>query len=149
MPQTLGMSLDRTLLDLAASRDLGVLATLKRDGRPQLSNVNFHLDVDALLVRVSVVDGRAKVANLRRDPRASILVATPDGWSYAVLEGTSELSEVAADPDDSTVDELVEVYRLIRGEEHPDWDEYRTAMVADRRLVLRLAVERAYGMARQ
>jgi PPOX class probable F420-dependent enzyme len=143
------MSLDRTLLDLAAGRDLGVLATVKRDGRPQLSNVNFHFDVDALLVRVSVVDGRAKVANLRRDPRASILVATPDGWSYAVLEGTSELSEVAADPGDSTVDELVEVYRLIRGEEHPDWDEYRTAMVTDRRLVLRLAVERAYGMARQ
>jgi PPOX class probable F420-dependent enzyme len=149
MPQTLGMSLDRTLLDLAASRDLGVLATLKRDGRPQLSNVNFHLDVDALLVRVSVVDGRAKVANLRRDPRASILVATPDGWSYAVLEGTSELSEVAADPDDSTVDELVEVYRLIRGEEHPDWDEYRQAMVTDRRLVLRLGVEHAYGLVRQ
>jgi PPOX class probable F420-dependent enzyme len=148
MHHTRGMSVDRSLLDLASSRDLGVLATVKRNGRPQLSNVNFHLDVDALLVRVSLVDGRAKVANLRRDPRASLLVATPDGWSYAVLEGTCELSPVAADPGDATVDDLVEVYRLIRGEEHPDWDEYRTAMVADRRLVLRLTVERTYGMVR-
>jgi PPOX class probable F420-dependent enzyme len=142
------MTVDRALLDIAAHRDLGVLATLKRDGRPQLSQVSFHLDVDALLVRVSVTDGRAKVANLRRDPRASLLVSSTDGWSYAVLEGTCELSPVASDPADATVDELVDVYRSIRGEEHPDWDEYRSAMVDDRRLVLRLPVERAYGLAR-
>jgi PPOX class probable F420-dependent enzyme len=142
------MPVDRALLDLAAGRDLGVLATIKRDGRPQLSNVNFHLDADAALVRVSVVDGRAKVANLRRDPRASISVSSNDGWSYAVLEGTSELTPVATDPGDATVEELVDVYRSIRGEEHPDWDEYRRAMVADRRLVLRLRVEHAYGMVR-
>jgi PPOX class probable F420-dependent enzyme len=142
------VTVDRALLDLATRRDLGVLATLKRDGRPQLSQVNFFLDPDALLVRVSVVDGRAKVANLRRDPRASILVSSPDGWSYAVLEGTSELTPVAAATDDATVEELVEVYRLIRGEDHPDWDEYREAMVHDRRLVLRLHVERAYGLVR-
>jgi PPOX class probable F420-dependent enzyme len=143
------MTVDRALLDLAAGRDLGVLATIKRDGRPQLSNLNFHLDVGASLVRVSVVDGRAKVANLRRDPRASLLVSSTDGWSYAVLEGRCQLSAVAADPGDATVDELVEVYRLIRGEEHPDWDEYRQAMVTDRRLVLRLGVEHAYGLVRQ
>jgi PPOX class probable F420-dependent enzyme len=143
------MPVDRALLDLAAGRDLGVLATIKRDGRPQLSNVNFHLDADAWLVRVSVVDGRAKVANLRRDPRASISVSSADGWSYAVLEGTSQLTPVATDPGDATVEELVDVYRSIRGEEHPDWDEYRQAMVTDHRLVLRLRVEHAYGMVRQ
>ena len=143
--------LDPALLALAASRDLGALAALKRDGRPQLSMVNFALDVDAPAgptARVSVVDGRAKVANLRRDPRASLLVTSPDGWSYAVIEGDASLSPVAAATDDATVDELVELYRTIRGEDHPDWDDYRRAMVADGRLVLTLRVTRAYGLPR-
>jgi PPOX class probable F420-dependent enzyme len=77
-------SIDTDLLALAASRNVGALATIKRDGRPQLSNVNFTLDPGAEggpLVRASVVDGLAKVANLRRDPRASLMVTTPDGWS--------------------------------------------------------------------
>ena len=141
--------LDPSLLSLAAEHHLGSLAALKRDGRPQLSVVNYAFDPaaqDGPLVRVSVVDGRAKVANLRRDPRASLLVTSGDGWSYAVLEGDAELSPVARSQDDATVDELVELYRTIRGEDHPDWDEYRAAMVADRRLVLRLRVTRVYGL---
>ena len=52
---------------------------------------------------------------------------------------------MAAEPDDATVDELVEYYRALAGE-HPDWDDYRRAMVADRRLIVRLRPERAYGM---
>jgi len=108
--------------------------------------VNFHLDVDEALVLVSATDGRAKVANLRRDPRASLLVSGAGGWTYAVLEGDCELSDVARDEHDATVEELIEVYRLVRGEEHPDWDDYRTAMVAARRLVLRIRLTRAYGL---
>ena len=145
------MDLDPALLTLAASRNIGALAALKRDGRPQLSMINFGLDVDAPAgptVRASVVDGRAKVANLRRDPRASLLVTSPDGWSYAVLEGDVSFSPVAHTTHDDTVEELVELYRTIRGEDHPDWDDYRRAMVADGRLVLRLVVTRAYGLAR-
>jgi hypothetical protein len=65
-----------------------------------------------------------------------------------VLEGTVELSPVALAPEDDIVQELVDVFRAIRGEDHPDWDEYRAAMVADRRLVARLRVEHAYGLAR-
>ena len=144
------MPLRDDLLALAGSRNLGALVTLKRDGRPQLSNVNYCLDADpaagTALVRVSVTDGRAKVANLRRDPRASLMVGTPDGWSYAVLEGRAELSPVAEREDDATVQELIDVYRAVRGEDHPDWDDYRRAMVADRRLVLRLHVEHTYGV---
>jgi PPOX class probable F420-dependent enzyme len=141
--------MDADLLALAGSRNVGALATLKRDGRPQLSNVNFTLDPAAdggPLVRASVVDGRAKVANLRRDPRASLMVTTPDGSSYAVLEGSVRFSPVARAEDDPTVRELVEVYRLVRGEDHPDWADYRRAMVHDRRLVLRLQVGRVYGL---
>jgi PPOX class probable F420-dependent enzyme len=140
--------LDPALLQLATSRNLAALAAVKRDGRPQLSMVNYALAVDGgtATARVSVVDGRAKVVNLRRDPRASLLVTSPDGWSYAVLEGDAELSPVAQAADDATVEELVELYRTIRGEDHPDWDDYRRAMVADRRLVLRLHVHRVYGL---
>jgi uncharacterized protein len=141
------MTLDPKLVALASARNIGALATIKRDGRPQLSTVNYALDPEAAEVRMSVVDGRAKVHNLRRDPRASVFVTSTDGWTYAVLEGTVELSPVALAPDDDAVEELVEVYRAIRGEDHPDWDEYRAAMVADRRLVARLRIERAYGLA--
>ncbi|GAA4720074.1 PPOX class F420-dependent oxidoreductase [Pedococcus ginsenosidimutans] len=140
---------DPALLRLAASRNLAALAALKRGGRPQLSMVNYALAVerDTVTARISVVDGRAKVANLRRDPRASLLVTSPDGWSYAVLEGEAELSPVAKAQDDPTVEELVELYRTIRGEDHPDWDDYRRAMVADHRLVLKVHVHKVYGLA--
>lgn len=141
-------ALDPGLVALACERNIGTLATIKRDGRPQLSTVNFTLDAVIKIARISVRDRLAKVHNLRRDPRASLLVTTPDGWTYAVIEGTVELSPVASAPDDPTVDELVEVFRAIRGEDHPDWDEYRQDMVADRRLVARLHVESAYGLVR-
>jgi hypothetical protein len=68
-------------------------------------------------------------------------------WGYAVLEGDVTLSEVAADPHDATVEELIELYRSISGE-HDDWDDYRVAMVRDRRLVVRLTPTRAYGALR-
>jgi len=142
------MTLDPDLLALTATRNIGALATIKRDGRPQLSTVNFTLDEATRTARICVVDGRAKVHNLRRDPRASIFVASPDGWTYAVLEGSVELSPVALAPDDETADELVELYRTIRGVDHPDWDEYREAMVSERRMAARLLVERVYGLGR-
>lgn len=142
---------------LVASRQNGTLATLRRDGRPQLSVVTYAWYPDEWahgeagdgrpLVRVSTVDGRAKVANLRRDPRASMLVTDESGWSYAVLEGTVELSRVAQSPDDETVEELIRLYRDANGE-HPDWADYRRAMVDDHRLVARLVVDHAYGLVR-
>jgi PPOX class probable F420-dependent enzyme len=133
-----------TALEFVADRHQGVLTTLKTDGRPQLSNVAFALGGDGV-IRVSVTDGRAKTANLRRDPRASLHVARDDFYAYVVVEATAELTPVAAEPGDATVDELVEYYRAVVGE-HPDWEDYRRAMVADRRLIVRLRPDRAYGM---
>lgn len=133
-----------TAVEIASSTHNGVLVTLKRDGRPQLSNITHVVGSDGL-IRISVTDGRAKAANLRRDPRASLYVSRPDFWSYLVIEGTADLSPTAAAPDDATVDELVDVYRAAQGE-HPDWEEYRRVMVEDHRLVVRLRPERAYGM---
>ena len=136
---------DDKLLALIADNSLGVLATIKRDGRPQLSNVTYHLDPRALTIDVSVTEPRAKTRNLRRDPRASLLVSSEDGWAYAVAEGTAMLSEPAASPDDDTVESLITLYRSVAGE-HPDWDEYRRAMVVDRRVLLRLPIHHLYGM---
>src|SRR3954466_2410514 len=140
----MGMTED-ALLELLSDGRSGVLVTLKRDGRPQLSNVSHHYYPDERVVRISVTDDRAKTRNLRRDPRASYHVSTSDRRAYTVAEGTAELSPVAQDPYDDTVEELVRLYRDVLGE-HPDWDDYRAAMVRDRRLVVRLAVERAYGI---
>ncbi|HEX5543152.1 MAG TPA: PPOX class F420-dependent oxidoreductase [Micromonospora sp.] len=137
--------MDEALRGLLASRKLGVLATIKRDGRPQLSHVSYTFDPARRLIRVSITDGRAKTANLRRDPRATFLASSADGWTYAVAEVTAELSPVAAAPDDATVEELIDIYRAVQGE-HPDWDDYRRAMVADRRIALHLRVERVYGL---
>ncbi len=130
----------------AQSTHNGVLVTLKRDGRPQLSNIAYA--VTDGVVRISITDGRAKTKNLRRDPRASLYVSSSDFWSYVVLEGTVELSPVASARDDATVEELIVLLRAVQGKEHPDWDEYRQAMVDDKRLVVRLRPERAYGITR-
>jgi PPOX class probable F420-dependent enzyme len=135
---------DDGLWELVGRTGRGVLATIKRDGRPQLSNVDYFADAATGTIRVSTIEGRAKVHNLRRDPRASLYVTTGNGSAYAVAEGHADLSSTAADPADATVEELIDVYRGVQGE-HPDWDDYRAAMVADRRLVVRLRVERFYG----
>jgi PPOX class probable F420-dependent enzyme len=136
---------DDKLLALISDNSLGVLATIKRDGRPQLSNVSYYFDPRNVVVQVSITESRAKTRNLRRDPRASILVSSDDGWSYAVAEGTAELTPPAAAPDDATVQALITLYRNIAGE-HPDWDEYGHAMVTDRRVVLTLPIAHLYGM---
>ena len=137
--------IDDKLLAVIANNSLGVLATIKRDGRPQLSNVSYHFDSREVAIKVSVTEPRAKTRNLRRDPRASIHVASDDGWSYAVAEGDAALTPPAAAPDDDTVEALIALYRNISGE-HPDWDDYRRAMVDDRRVVLTLPVAHLYGL---
>jgi PPOX class probable F420-dependent enzyme len=136
---------DDKLLAVITGNSLGILATIKRDGRPQLSNVTYHFDPRTLSIGVSVTEPRAKTRNLRRDPRASILVSSEDGWSYAVAEGDAVLSPPAAAPDDDTVESLIALYREVAGE-HPDWGEYRQAMVLDRRVLLRLPISHLYGM---
>ena len=142
------MAFDPALLALFADLRGGSLITLKRDGRPQASVVIHVWDPARRAVLISVTDDRAKTRNLRRDPRASYQVVAPDLTAWAVGEGFAELSPPAADPHDDTVEALVDLYRRLAGE-HPDWPEYRAAMVADRRVVLTLPFERVYGAVRQ
>ncbi len=126
-------------------RQHGVLLTLKADGRPQASNIMYGVGDDGI-IRISATADRAKSNNARRDPRVSLHVTAEDFWSYVVVDGDAEVTPTALAPDDATVDELVELYRSMQGD-HPNWDEYRAAMVADRRLVIRIHPTHAYGMA--
>jgi PPOX class probable F420-dependent enzyme len=131
-------------MEFVRSHRRGVLVTQKRDGRPQLSNIAYWVGDDGV-IRISITTDRAKYRNLQRTPLASLHVTRDDFYAYAVIEADVELSDVAAAPDDATADELVEYYRAVAGE-HDDWDEYRAAMVRDRRLVVRLKPTHAYGM---
>jgi PPOX class probable F420-dependent enzyme len=133
----------REAVETARNHHQSTLTTLRANGLPQLSNVVHAVGQDGVL-RVSTTADRAKYRNLQRRPWAALKFDAGTFWSYAVIEGTVELSLVAAAVDDATVEELVGLYRAISGE-HPHWDEYRASMVADRRVVIRLTPQRAYG----
>jgi PPOX class probable F420-dependent enzyme len=130
-------------VDVAKAQDFlrrhhrGVLATVRRDGRPQLSPVTAAVD-EAGRVIVSTREPAVKVRNARRDPRVS-LVAFPDGFfgDWVQVEGTAEIVELP-----EAMEILVDYYRRVSGE-HPDWDDYRAAMQRDRRVILRFAIDRA------
>ena len=130
--------------ELLAGSKISVLATIKANGLPQLSPVTHYYDRDAEEILVSVTAGRAKTANLRRDPRAALEVTSADGWSWATAEGDATLIGPGSDPDGPEVDALVDYYRRAAGE-HPDWAEYRQVMVDDRRVLLKLKVTHVYG----
>lgn len=129
---------------LLAEARLGVLATIKSSGVPQLSPVTPFYDRGAGVIYVSMTDGRAKTSNLRRDPRAALEVTSADGWAWATAEGPVTLTGPGTDPHSPEVEALVDYYRNAAGE-HPDWDEYRSVMVSDRRVLMALRVERVYG----
>jgi PPOX class probable F420-dependent enzyme len=133
---------------LRVARDThhSVLTTIRRDGRPALANVLHYVRDDDVII-ISTYAPTAKYQNLLREPWAALKVDAGNVWSYAVLEAEADFSEVAADPHDAAVDELVEYYRNTGGE-HDDWDEYRRAMVAEQRVVVRLTPTRAYGLLR-
>ncbi|KQY39052.1 MULTISPECIES: PPOX class F420-dependent oxidoreductase [Nocardia] len=129
---------------LIADSRIGILATIKSDGRPQLSPVTPYYDRAAGIIYVSMTEGRAKTVNLRRDPRAALEVTSADGWSWATAEGTATLTGPGTDPNGPEVEALVDYYRAAAGE-HPDWNEYREVMVSDRRVLMALSVEHVYG----
>ncbi|MGW3964667.1 PPOX class F420-dependent oxidoreductase [Amycolatopsis sp. NPDC005003] len=141
------MTDDTALKDFLAARRHGVLATIRRDGRPQLSTITYLYDPASAKFIASITETRAKTKNMRRDPRVTFHVGSEDGWSYVVAEGRASLTAPAAAPDDDTVEALVDYYRRAAGE-HPDWAEYREAMVADQRVLLTVHVEKLLGLVR-
>lgn len=133
-------------IEFACGQRQSVITTLKRDGKPQLSNVIHHVGDDGI-VQISITADRAKYKNLIRQPWAALHVTQPDFWAYVVLEADAALLPIAMAPDDATVDALITLYRHLAGE-HPDWDAYRAAMVTEQRTVLSLTPTHAYGMLR-
>lgn len=133
-----------TAVNFARTTTHSVMVTIRRNGRPQLSNV-LHAVFDDGTIRISTTADRAKARNLTREPWAALHVSRADFWAYAVLEADVELTPVAADPDDASADLLVEHYRRLLGEQD-DWPAFRAQQVADRRLLALLRPTRAYGM---
>lgn len=131
-------------LDFVRANDHAVLLTRRSTGDPQMSPVNAGV-VDGR-VCISSQAPRAKVRNLRRDPRTSVLLL-PDSFygSWVQIDGSAQIVDQHG-PDGPTpaLDLLVATYRAIAGE-HPDWDEYRAAMIADDRVVIAITPERAVG----
>ncbi|HWC11695.1 MAG TPA: PPOX class F420-dependent oxidoreductase, partial [Acidimicrobiales bacterium] len=114
-----------------------VLATSRQDGRPQLSPVLVAID-DEGYVAISSRETAFKVRNLRRDPRATLCVLNEGfygPWIYVDGQAT-----IVSLPD--AMEPLVAYYRALSGE-HPDWDDYRQAMVRERRVVVRIEITRA------
>jgi PPOX class probable F420-dependent enzyme len=126
------------LLDFVRTRHHLVLVTTRQDGRPQLSPVTGGVDDDGRIV-VSTYPDRAKATNLRRDPRASVLVLSEE-WNdaWVQVDGTAEVLDM---PSQEAEDGLVEYFRCISGE-HPDWEEYRQAMRRQGKSLLRITPER-------
>jgi PPOX class probable F420-dependent enzyme len=124
-------------LDYLREHHRAVLATTRTDGRPQLSPLVASVDAEGL-VAISSRETAVKVKNLRRDPSASLCVFDDSFYGpWVQLDGTASILSL---PD--AMEPLVEYYRSLSGE-HPDWDDYRAAMERDRRVVIRVRVERA------
>jgi PPOX class probable F420-dependent enzyme len=126
-----------TALEAIRTQHRAVLATMRRDGSPQMTPVTAGVDADGKVV-ISTRETAYKVRNLRRDPRAWLCVL-PDAFFGNWLQVEGEV-EIVGLPD--AMDGLVEYYRGISGE-HPDWDDYRKAMREQRRVLLRLDPTRA------
>ncbi len=122
-----------------------VLTTFRRNGAAQMSIVTTGAYSDG--AAFTTTEDRAKLSNLKRDPRCSLLVSHESWWGYVVLEGRARVMS----PDNTDAEELRQalrdVYRAASGEEHSDWDEYDRAMVDDRRAAVVVVPEHVYGTA--
>jgi len=125
-----------TALEFIAQHHRAVLATTRADGNPQLSLVAAAVDGDVVVI--STRETAMKTKNLRRRPRASIIVFTDNFYGDSVqVEGPVEVVSLP-----QAMEGLVAYYRQVAGE-HPDWDDYRAAMEREHRVLLRISVERA------
>lgn len=141
-PQALS---DEELSSLLSTQQFGVLASVKRSGHPHLSTVLYHWDPTERVVRISTTADRLKARQLRRDPHAALHVTGPTVWSFAVAEGTAQVSEPSTQPGDAVGRELL---AMTPGFDDPaDETAFLEQLVTDRRVVIRIPVSRLYGTA--
>ncbi|MCK7624280.1 PPOX class F420-dependent oxidoreductase [Streptomyces sp. RS10V-4] len=136
---------DDALSHLLGTQQFGTLATVKRSGHPHLTTMLYSWGPASRTVRFSTTADRVKVGHLRRDPRASLHVQGGDVWSFAVAEGEAEVSEPTTVPGDAVGRELLGMIPLAAKPD--DEDAFLKQSVAERRVVIRLKVERLYGTA--
>jgi len=139
VPRTIATNtaVDRAaLLEFIRPRHHAILMTTRKDGRPQSSPNTCGVDTEGRIV-ISTYPDRAKAANARRDPRVSVCVLSDEfGGAWVQVDGTAEVLDL---PD--SLEPLVEYFRCISGE-HPDWEEYRAAMVAQGKSLIRITIDR-------
>ncbi len=126
-------------LNYLKNNSRAVLTTIKRDGTPQMSLVDYGVDKDGL-IRIQSTNPSAKSKNARRDPRVSLSIVGDNWYQYIVVEGT------AAFIDDNPLAALRETYELIAGQPHPDWDEFNQAMIDEQQVVMTVEIERMYPL---
>jgi PPOX class probable F420-dependent enzyme len=135
---------EQKLWDLIAARKQAVLATIRRDGRPQLSNILYVWDPAERTAKISTTARRAKARNLRRDPRATLYVPGEHFWSFAVADGDCELIGPTTSPGDEAGRELLGVHSAFYAE--LDEEQFFREMVENERLVVRLRATHVYGV---
>lgn len=123
----------------------GVLTTFRRSGAAQMSIISCGPFRDG--IAFTVTEDRAKLANLRRDPRCSLLVSRESWWGFLVLEGRAQVLSAGNTGAEELRLALREVYRAASGKEHPNWDEYDRAMRNDRRSAIVVVPDHIYGTA--
>ena len=114
----------------------GILATVRSDGRPQMSAVAVGVDDEGRAV-ISTREDAYKVRNVRRDPSVSACVTSADLGKWIQIDGSATIVSLP-----EAMEPLVEYYRNVAGE-HPDWDDYRRAMQEQQRVIVRIDIERA------
>jgi PPOX class probable F420-dependent enzyme len=139
------MADEQKLLDLIAAGHQGVLAVVKSDGYPQMSNVLYLWDAAERVARISTTADRVKGRVLRRDPHAALHVSGGHFWAFAVAEGDADLTDAAAEPGDEALRELHTVHSHFSSD--LDEETFAAAMIEAKRLVIRLHVRRVYGIA--
>ena len=134
--------LDAKIRDFVDQNHHAVLSTFRRSGAVQMSIITVGPHGEG--VAFTTTEGRSKLANLKRNPRCSLLVSQDSWWGFVVLEGSATV--LAADNTDADELRLAlrDVYRAASGSEHPDWDEYDEAMRNERRAAVIVAPERVY-----
>ena len=137
--------LPENVTEFVSENHQAVLTTFRRDGAAQMSIVTVGPYGDG--AGFTTTEDRAKLHNLARNPRCSLLVSKSDWWGYVVLEGHAKLLRRGHSDDTELRDALRGIYRSASGQEHPNWDEYDQAMIDDRRAAIIVVPERIYGTA--
>ncbi len=135
--------LSANVKEFVSDNHQAVLTTFRKNGAVQMSIVTVGAYGEG--VGFTTTEDRAKLHNLVRDSRCSLLISKSDWWGYVVLEGRAKVLRRGESDDDELRDVLRGIYRAASGQEHPDWEDYDRAMVADRRAAIIVVPDHVYG----